>query len=87
MEPENTWAVAERLAPNNLKELQCFLGFVNFYRWLKRNYKSMAAPLTAPFANKIQFSWTPDAEASVQELKLRFSSAPVLNLPDPAALR
>ena len=42
----------------------------------------MAAPLTALTSQKVAFQWSPAAEERFSELKSRFSSAPILILPD-----
>lgn len=43
----------------------------------------MAAPLTALTSSKLKFSWTPAAKRAFNELKKRFTSAPILCQPDP----
>ena len=43
----------------------------------------MAAPLHTLTSSKVRFVWTPEAERAFQDLKLRFTSASILVLPDP----
>ncbi|KAL2087157.1 hypothetical protein ACEWY4_018216 [Coilia grayii] len=69
--------------PDNRKRLQQFLGFANFYRRFIQNYSSVAAPLTALTSVKKAFVWTPTAEVAFTALKDRFTSAPILLVPDP----
>lgn len=38
--------VTDWAEPTTTKELQCFLGFMNFYRRLIRNFSTIAAPMT-----------------------------------------
>ena len=83
MDPVKVSAVAEWPAPTNLKQLQRFLGFANFYRVFIKNYSSIAAPLTALTSISKPFGWSSEAEAAFVELKKRFVSAPVLLHPDP----
>lgn len=47
MNPAKISAVLNWPVPNSTKQLQWFLGFVNFCRRFIRNYSSMAAPLNA----------------------------------------
>ncbi len=73
-----TWPV-----PEDRKQLRRFLGFANFYRRFIRGYSTMAAPLTALTSPKVPFRWSPAAEAAFNTLKARFTSAPILQVPDP----
>lgn len=52
-------------------------GFCQLLRRFIRNYSSVAAPLTVPF------QWSSSAEAAFQTLKDRFTSSPILQMPDP----
>ncbi|KAI2653667.1 Transposon Tf2-9 polyprotein [Labeo rohita] len=66
------------------KELQRFLGFANFYRRFIRNFSSVAAPLTAMTKRQTtRLTWSPEAFRAFDELRERFTSAPILRHPDP----
>lgn len=82
MDPAKVRAVSEWPTPGIHKEHQRFLGFVNFYRCI-RNFSSIAAPQHALTSPACKFQWTPQADQAFPTLKVRFSSAPVLVLPDP----
>ncbi len=70
--------------PTSIKELQRFLGFVNFYRRFIQNYSSIAGPLTDLLKHKPKsLSWTPSAMESFNILKQTFITAPILVHPDP----
>ncbi|KAK3559696.1 hypothetical protein QTP86_017675, partial [Hemibagrus guttatus] len=61
-----------------------FFGFANFYRKFIRNFSSVAAPLSALTKGNIAgFHWGPEAELAFNKLKCRFTSAPILILPNP----
>ncbi len=65
--------------PLTIKELQRFLGFANFYRRFIQNFSTTAAPLTSMFQKGQQrLVWTPTALSAFQEMKERFTSAPIL---------
>ncbi|KAK3559268.1 hypothetical protein QTP86_009932 [Hemibagrus guttatus] len=71
-------------SPSSVKEVQRFLGFANFYRKFIRNFSSVAAPLSALTKGNIAgFHWGPEAELAFNKLKCRFTSAPILILPNP----
>lgn len=84
MDPAKVRAVLEWPVPGSRKQLQGFLGFSNFYRRFIRNYSRVAAPLTALTSTARQFRWTPEADVAFQDLKGRFTSAPILVQPDPS---
>ncbi|XP_026164228.1 uncharacterized protein LOC113131342 [Mastacembelus armatus] len=83
MDPEKVRAVREWPVPQSRKQLQGFLGFANFYRKFIRNYSSVAHSLHQLTSVKVPFFWTPEAQRAFTSLKSRFTSAPVLNLPNP----
>lgn len=83
MDPAKLSAVKDWPQPENRKELQRFLGFANFYRRFIRDYSKVAAPLTALTSTTRRFLWTQEATRAFQDLKLRFTSAPILTQPDP----
>ncbi|KAK3569659.1 hypothetical protein QTP86_002643 [Hemibagrus guttatus] len=78
------WAVTEWHAPSTVQELQCFLGFANFYRRFIRNYSSVAGPLTSLLRRQPKkLSWMDQACTAFLQLKERFTTAPILRHPDP----
>ncbi len=84
MDENKVRAVLEWPQPHTVKELQRFLGFANFYRRFIRNFSAVAAPLTAMTKRSTsRLSWNPEALLALQELKTRFTSAPILHHPDP----
>ena len=82
MDPEKVHAVEQWPNPTDRKSLHRFLGFANFYRFI-RNYSSIAAPLTRLTSTKVRFAWSPEAEATFRGFKGRFTSASILIHPDP----
>ena len=85
MDPGKTKAVRDWRPPRSIKEVQQFLGFANFYRKFIRGFGSVAEPISAlTKKGKGTFVWSPKADRAFCELKARFSSAPILVLPDPS---
>ncbi len=86
MDEKKVQAVLDWPQPQTVKELQRFLGFANFYRRFIRNFSSVASPLTAMTKRSAsRLMWSPEALRSFQELKARFTSAPILRPPRPRA--
>ncbi|KAI4899208.1 hypothetical protein NFI96_032636 [Prochilodus magdalenae] len=85
MDDRKVEAVTNWPIPRSVRELQRFLGFANFYRHFIRSFSSVAAPLTSLLkGNAKNLAWNPKAEAAFNELKERFTSAPILGHPDPS---
>ena len=63
MDPAKVSAVTSWPAPETQKQLQCFLGFANFYRRFIRGFCSIASPLSALTSPKIPFRWSEEADS------------------------
>ncbi|KAK3526102.1 hypothetical protein QTP70_015427 [Hemibagrus guttatus] len=84
MDVTKVQVVTEWPSPTTVKELQCFLGFANFYRCFIRNYSFVAGPLTSLLKGKPRkLAWTNQTRAAFQQLKDCFTTAPILRHPDP----
>ena len=83
MDPAKVSAVADWPTPDSRKKVQQFLGFADFYRRFVRGFSAIAAPLHALTSTQVQFHWSPEAERAFQILKHRFTTAPILTMPDP----
>ncbi|KAL0161345.1 hypothetical protein M9458_045070, partial [Cirrhinus mrigala] len=84
MDPKKVEAVLNWPIPTTVKEVQRFIGFANFYRRFIKNFSSVVAPLTAlTKGGKTRIQWGPEAAEAFQDLKRRFTSAPILTIPDP----
>jgi len=83
MSQDKVEAVLSWQQPTSLTETQSFLGFANFYRHFIRDYSKVARPLTELTKRTKQWAWNPEAEAAFQELKSRFTRAPILGHFDP----
>ena len=83
MDDTKITAVQDWPTPKNLKEVQSFLGFANFYRQFIKEYSRTAAPLTELTKKEETFTWGNSQERVFQELKEKFTSAPILASFDP----
>jgi len=64
--------------PTSLTETQSFVGFANFYRRFIKDYSRTARLLTELTKKTEKWNWNAEAEAAFNELKKRFTTAPVL---------
>jgi hypothetical protein len=78
-------AVQSWETPKNLKDVQRFLGFANFYRRFIKNFSGVARPITDLTRNKgLDFHWGPTQMVAFQQLKNAFTSTPILKYFDPS---
>ena len=78
MDPAKVRAISDWPAPTTVREVQSFLGFANFYRRFIRSFAQLSKPLTTLTKKDVRFEWTSTCLKAFQDLKLRFTSAPIL---------
>ncbi|QRW12452.1 Retrotransposable element Tf2 protein [Ceratobasidium sp. AG-Ba] len=76
-------AIMEWGAPRKIKEVQAFLGFVNFYRRFIAEFSKIARPLHDLTKKDTRFEWSQECQQAFEEIKKRVSQDPVLIHPDP----
>lgn len=81
MDPEKVRAVKDWPTLSSCKQLQHFLRFANFYSKFIKNFITVASPLHSLTSANVPFTWSKQAEA-FNLLKEKFTTAPVLVLPD-----
>ena len=84
MDPAKVKAVTQWPVPKNLKELQGFLGFVNFYRRFIVDFSALAKPLHELTRKDVRFVFEGPQMASFNSIKQSITSAPILRHFDPA---
>src|SRR6266436_1030114 len=73
--------VTEWPTPTKVKEVQSFLGFVNFYWKFIHDFSNIACPLYALTHNTQQWVWGLAKQEAFNTLKGAVTSAPVLTFP------
>jgi RNase H-like domain found in reverse transcriptase len=81
MDPVKTNAITDWPTPTTKKELQSFLGFMNFYRRFIKDFAKVAAPLNK-LTGKIDWIWEEDQQWVFNTLKKIVTSDPILVLPN-----
>ena len=82
MNPNKTQAIESWETPTSKKELQSFLGLVNYYRRFIKDCSKIGKPLTELTKN-VPYVWTKEANKAFQILKKAVVSAPVLHQYNP----
>ncbi|MBW0594107.1 hypothetical protein O181_133822, partial [Austropuccinia psidii MF-1] len=67
--------------PRNLKALQSFLGFANFYCRFIKNYSKKISSLTSFLKKDSSFPLNEEALRQFHQLKEAFTTAPILLYP------
>ena len=83
MDQEKVEAVTEWPEPKNLKEVQSFLGFANFYQRFIQDYSKVVTPLTTLTKKEQPFNWEKEQQDALHELKKKFIFASILASFDP----
>ena len=68
-------------APRSVKDVQIFIGFANFYPRFIENFSTVCKPITDTLktkGDKKLWSWGAEQDKAFEELKQRFTSAPIL---------
>jgi hypothetical protein len=78
MDKEKTSAIDSWPVPKNVKEVQSFLGFANFYRRFIHSYSAITKPLTSLLRKDTPWEWSLKCQAAFDQLKNSFTSAPIL---------
>ena len=82
MDPKKVSSILEWPAPTNTKELQSFLGLANYYRRFITGFAKLSHPLNILLRKNTKFIWTIESQKAFDEIKSKFSSAPVLAYPN-----
>ena len=75
---EHVLTVQDWPLPKNWKELQQFLGFVNYHRSFVQGMAGMCAPLYELTGQKAEWKWTEKHTQAIERLKGVMTSPPVL---------
>ena len=81
MDPVKVQGVANWLTLTCVKEIQSFLGFVNFYHQFIQGFSDTARPLHILTQKSKKWSWGPPKQKAFETLKTAVTSAPVLAFP------
>src|SRR6266446_6379940 len=81
MDPMKVHRVMEWLTQMKVKEVQSFLGFVNFYQKFICDFSDIACPLYTLTRKTQQWVWGSPEQEAFDALKKAITSAPILTIP------
>ncbi|KAL0413750.1 UNVERIFIED_CONTAM: Transposon Tf2-11 polyprotein [Sesamum radiatum] len=82
MDPKKVQAIEEWQPPSDVHDLRSFLDLVNYYRYFVKGYFEIARPMTDLLKMTETWNWTPQCQASFDNLKRAMVTNLVLALPD-----
>lgn len=83
MDPVKVKAIEEWPTPRNVKEIQQFRGFANFYRRFIEGFSKITRPLDRLTRKDVPWEWGTEEQKAFDTLKEKFASHPVLAMYDP----
>jgi hypothetical protein len=82
MDPVKVEGVMKWPVPKCVKDIQAFMGFANFYRRFIFGFSDIARPMNDLLWKDVKWDWTEKQQDAFDELKSRFTSAPILVMPN-----
>ena len=82
MQKEKVEGVLNWPAPRNVKEMQKFLGLVNYYKRFIKDFAKIAVLLYVLVRKKQKWKWEKKQKEAFGKLKAVFTMEPVLAIPD-----
>ena len=82
VDPKKIASIVEWKTPTTVRHIRQFLGLAGYYHKFVKDFSKIAKPMTEMLKKEKEFEWTPECEASFQELKLKLTSAPILIMSD-----
>jgi ribonuclease HI len=82
IDPKRVEAIRNLSLPRSKKDIQSFLGTINFVRRFIGNFAELTKNITAMLKKDSKIKWTEAAKQSFSDIKEAITSAPVLISPD-----
>lgn len=80
--PRKVQVIGEFPRPKNTRQIQSFLGMINYYRRFIKDFAKLAKPLTILCKQDQPFIWTETTQISFDKLKQILCNDIILSLPD-----
>ena len=79
-------AIQEMLAPQCKKQVQSFIGMVNYLSKISARISELTEPIRDLCKEKVPFNWGPEHEGAFQLIKKEIATAPILAYYNPKIL-
>jgi len=79
--PAKAQSISDWPTPTKVRDVQSFLGAMNFWRKFIPGFSSIARPLHNLTRKDTKFEWTPECQTAFDVLKSKISSEPILKHP------
>ena len=76
-------AIKDWPIPQNIKDIQTFIGFANFYRRFINKFSFIVTPITNLLKNDVKWNWDELTQLAFDKLKRAFITAPILKYFNP----
>jgi len=83
MDEEKIRTIKDWKEPTNVKGIQSFLGFANFYRRFIKDYSKITTPLSALTRKEKVWEWGDKQQEAFEMLKEAITTEPILQYFDP----
>ena len=83
MDEEKIRTIKEWKEPTNIKGIQSFLGFANFYQRFIQDYSRITTPLTRLTRKEVDCEWGDEQQTAFEMLKTAMVTVPILQHFDP----
>lgn len=80
--PDKVSAIKEWPVPKSVTDVRSFLGTCSYYRRFIKKFTDIARPLHKLAEKTEKFSWTPQCDEAIKNLKIALTSAPILRYPN-----
>ncbi len=82
MDPDKIKSLENRKPPQNLKQLQQYLGLTNYFHKFVEGYAKIAHPLFDLLKSDAKWEWSAEADEAFELLKKKLTEYPVLRPAD-----
>ena len=82
IDPERVKSILKISLPRSKKDVQSFIGKINFLHWFIPNFVETIKQITAMLKKYQEVKWTAEAKNSFEKIKIALTKAPVLVSPD-----
>ena len=78
IDPKRVKAILKISLPRSKKDVQYFIGKINFLRWFIPNFAETIKQITTMLWKDQEVKWTTEAKNSFEKIKMALTEAPVL---------